>query len=550
MGRKQDCAKRPAVRIAAAVMCLSILAGLLPALALAEDAAEKLSSVVTFESITLHYAGADGQSAGAEVQDSDLLGEDDKLVLRYTYQITENQCKSIQANMNYFLEVSPHLVLPHLESGSPLTVETESGVPEKFGDIHADGASAWVTFDAKADGNGTILSDYGELQDAYFYLICGRAGDPPSGEIPIEGHSNLYAMKFENGGQLHFGYAENEPVTAKAQISKDGSLTDKTITWEIAYTPWQNPAPNDPVALDTPFELRDTIDTTLHSYVPNSVKINGQPVTAASRDESAEAYVLVETPEDGKTTLTIGGTKFKAGQATQGNPAVPLEITYQTTIKDELLLPGSAGGGKVANAAEVFAGKDGVFNRLGISSSKTVAIPQPAWVAKEGHTTRHTDGTGSTTDWTVTFAPNGFTFTDTNSLTLHDQLPQGSTLVGDAVKITVNGTEETKTAAKNETENSFTVPGITTTNQPVTIKYQTHVPEEMYDSGTSLGSNIAWFTFQYDGRDYTTPQAKKNVGSGDGSGQPGTSTLVKTNTGYNAATRTISWTVKINPHKA
>ena len=211
MGRKQDCAKRPAVRIAAAVMCLSILAGLLPALALAEDAAEKLSSVVTFESITLHYAGADGQSAGAEVQDSDLLGEDDKLVLRYTYQITENQCKSIQANMNYFLEVSPHLVLPHLE-------------------------------------NGPILSDYGELQDAYFYLICGRAGDPPSGEIPIEGHSNLYAMKFENGGQLHFGYAENEPVTAKAQISKDGSLTDKTITWEIAYTPWQNPAPNDPVA--------------------------------------------------------------------------------------------------------------------------------------------------------------------------------------------------------------------------------------------------------------------------------------------------------------
>lgn len=86
----------------------------------------------------------------------------------------------------------------------------------------------------------------------------------PDTERPIEGHDNLYAMKFENTDQeLLFGYAENKPVTAKARISKSGSLTDKTITWTVGYTSWQNPAENDGVTLDTAFELRDTIDANL-----------------------------------------------------------------------------------------------------------------------------------------------------------------------------------------------------------------------------------------------------------------------------------------------
>ena len=82
-------------------------------------------------------------------------------------------------------------------------------------------------------------------------------------------------MKFENNEQITFGYAENEPVTAKAQINKDGKLQDKTITWTINYTPWQNPAASDPVTLETPFELRDTIDTGLHSYVEKIIVDRG-----------------------------------------------------------------------------------------------------------------------------------------------------------------------------------------------------------------------------------------------------------------------------------
>ena len=546
--RKPKSKHNSGVRLAALLLCLSMLTGFLPALTRAADGGPLLSGIVTFGSITLHYAGADGQSVGAAVPDNALLKRDDKLILRYTYAISEGQCEQITAGTNYYLEVSPHLVLPNLSSGSALTIETDKGSVE-FGKIYADGSSAWVTFDAKADGSGTILSDYGELQDAYFYLNCARAGAVPPGENPIDGNSNLYAMKFENNTQLNFGYAENEPVTAKAQINKGGSLKDKTITWTIDYTPWQNPAPNDPVALDTPFELRDTINTSLHSYVNNSVTIDSQKVTAyTSREQiqgSENVYVVVETPADGgNTTLTFGGTKFNAGQATQGQPAKPLSITYQTSINDDLLLPGGTGSKSVTNAADLFAGEGGVFNSLNISSSKTVAIPQPTWLTKEGHTTRN-PGNGSTTDWTVTFQPNGFTFTNDNSLTLHDQLPNGSTLVDGSVK--VDGAAVTATAGTN---NDFTISPIITNSQPVAINYQSHVPEDMYDNGTNLGSNIAWFTFAYNGSPYSTPKATTPVGSGDGSGTPGTATLVKTTNGYNANDRTIEWMVTINPHKA
>ena len=546
--RKPKSESSSGARLAALLLCLSMLMGFLPALASAADDGEKLSSIVTFESISLHYAGAGGQPEGTAIQDGTLLEKDKQLVLRYTYNITEDQCAQIAAGTNYYLEVSPHLVLPNLRDGSEVTIETENGtVP--FGKIYSDGSRAWVTFYAKSDSTDTVLSEYGELNNAFFYLNCNRADQVPTGESPIGGNSNLYAMKFENNEQITFGYAENEPVTAKAQINKGGALQDKTITWTINYTPWQNPAGDDGVDLDTPFELRDTIDTSLHSYVPNSVTIGGSPVSAyTSRDEiqgNEDAYVIVETPENGSNTvLTFGGTKFNAGQATKGNPATSLTITYQTSINDDLLLPGGTGGKKVTNAADLFAGENDVFNSLNITSSSTVPIPQPTWVTKEGHTTRD-PGNGSTTDWTVTFQPNGFTFTEDNGLTLHDQLPTGSTLVEDSVK--VNGAEVTKTAGTN---NDFTISPITTNNQPVTITYRTHAPEDMYDSGTSLGSNIAWFTFQYGGQEYTTPQAKKDIGSGDGSGTPGTATLVKTNKGYNAATRTIEWTVTINPHKA
>ena len=95
---------------------------------------------------------------------------------------------------------------------------------------------------------------------------------------------------------------------------------------------------------DTLFELRDTIVSARHSYVEGSAEINGQQLAACTRREDipmqAEAYVLVETGEDGNQVLSFGGTKFSPGRATNGNPAESFKITYKTQINEELLLPG------------------------------------------------------------------------------------------------------------------------------------------------------------------------------------------------------------------
>lgn len=256
-----------------------MLAGALPALTVsAEEGTGNdllFSSIAEFQSITLHYADADGRPEEEAIQDNALIAKDRQLALRYTYEIKEEQCEKIQADTKYYLQVSPHLVLPRLESGSPLTLETDEDDDGKtefieFGRIYADGGRAWITFHKNPDdpdNNPTIIQKYGGISNAFFYLDCNRAADPPAGGPPLEGHGNLYAMKFENGEQLAFGYAENEPVSTTAQIAKNGSLKDKTITWSINYTPWQNPSAQDPVTLDTPFELRDTLDTALHDYV-------------------------------------------------------------------------------------------------------------------------------------------------------------------------------------------------------------------------------------------------------------------------------------------
>lgn len=368
-------------KLLAVFLCLSMLAAFFPGFSSKAEQEEKFSKIVDFSSITLHYAGADDLPQEPAIENGTLLKKDQQLVLRYNYEITEEQCGKILPDTRYYLEVSPHLILPDLgAAGKELTVETEDG-PKKFGAICADGSSAWVVFDKKEDGSGTVLSEYGQLQDAFFYLHCGRAGEPPEGENPIEGKSNLYAMKFENEETLNFGYAEHEPVEARAQVKKSGALSGKTITWTIQYTPWQNPSGG--ITGDTNFELRDVIDPSLHSYAENSAKINGEACTVyRSREDidgTEKAYVLTEASEEGgPVTLSFGGSIFRAGTATQVHPAQAVTITYETAIKDELLLPGGKGGQKVTNGVEVFAETDGGFQGLNICSSQTVAIPQPS----------------------------------------------------------------------------------------------------------------------------------------------------------------------------
>lgn len=533
------------LRIWMILLCAVMGAGVLSVQTKAEGE-NKLSDIADFTDISLWYA-----DENVKIEGQVLLEKDAKLKLGYNYKIKDGMIKGITAKTLYYLEVSPHLVLPNLPGGSPLTAKIEGEDPVEFGKICADGKNAWIEFAANEDGSGTVLAklladnDMEEFQGD-FYLQCSRAEKPPAEE-----EENRYTMAVEGRELFSFGYKELERTEKEAEIEKEGSLQGRTVTWTIKYTPWQNPDGTRGIAEDTAFELRDTIDGTMHTYVAGSIEIDGTVVTDYESGEDvpadAEVYAIIENLEGG-TVLNICGSKLCAGNATEGNPAQPMNITYETVLRDTLLLPGNAGKPKVGNTVKLWAKKDGSFQELGIGGSHEITVEPLTWIEKDGTTTRDPQGNGSFTDWRTTFFPNGFTFWQDNELTLYDQLPKSSTLVENSILIDGEKVEESH--IKMEEGNKFSVSVNKKVNQPVIITYRTTVPEEMYEKGEDLGENIAWFTFLYQEENYVTPRAAKPVGSGDGSGTSGTAPLVKNNGGYQEGSRSIEWTVDINPHKA
>lgn len=538
--------KRCIERLAVFFLSLAMMAGHFPALAAeaAPGAGDKpLSSVVTFDCIELYHDNG-SIPPNTPITDGDLLEANAPVLVYYTYNISEMQCRDIEADVPYYLDTSPHLKLP--DFGYLDLQMTVDGVEEKFGEIHANGVDAWVVFTDRGDGKPKLLDYGGELYDAQLYLGCTRVASVPSGQIPIES-GNRYGIELEGEERLRFGYKEKEPVAAEAELGKSGSRQDKTITWEISYTPWQNPGADAGLDLDTPFELRDTIDNSLHSYVDGSIEIDGMSATPVLREDltgDPEEYVIKEVAEDGSiTALAFGGRKFKAGQATEEAPAQPVKITYQTSIKDEILLPASSGGSKkIQNTVDLF---NCDTDKKVKSVTTSVDVPKPTWIEKTGVTAR-VPGSGATTDWTVRFYLNGFTFTNDNELALYDLLPDSSALVGTSVE--VDGVSVTPAV----TGKNFTISPIVPAagSQSVIITYQTKISEDVYSNGTDLGNNIAKFRFLYDGEEYWTSTVEPHVPNGEPGGGSGTSTLLKVNGGYNAASREIQWTATINPHKA
>ena len=550
---------------------------------------EKLfRDIAEIDGVELCYAGTDGKPTQDKVLDGDLLEKDTRLAVKYTYTITADKFRDsrIVANIPYYLDISPHLKLPGLVAdGEPLMIKIGNEEEKEFGRIHADDSRAYITFTPNNNGTGIALadhlkegSDFADFEGAYFYLGCGRADDP-TGD-PIEGSDNRYEMVLEDQKLLTFGYAEHEPVKVPATIKKDGGQDGNSneLTWTITYKPWENPSKEDGVGTDSLFEVRDTIDGSVHEYQDGSAKINvdGTDITCRlchSRSDipaDCEAYLLIEEVEKAggngtvkDTVLVFGGKKFAAAASTKGNPVKPLTITYKTVVKKELLLPGTAGGNKVKNAADLFVKKDqadGDFDKLdNAHAEKEVTVKQPEWITKAGTTVRD-PGNGSETVWTVTLFTNGFSLDELEDLKLHDVLPGGSALVGNKVKVKVGeGTEEEVSVELSEgdsggqlPEGGFTVPlsSLSGTGN-VVITYTTKVLEETYEKGEDLGKNTVQAFFSYDGTGYQTKEAAAPVGSATGSGgSSSTATLLKSAGAYDTKTRTIKWTVTINQHKA
>ena len=114
--------------------------------------------------------------------------------------------------------------------------ETDEG-PVEFGKIYADGARAWIKFAGKEDGSGTVLSELGELYDAFFYLQCRWIGK----EIKVRrmvskdkkaDKENAYQNAEHNG--KGFGHAgQREPVKeqkrSQSAHNKDANIQNKAV---------------------------------------------------------------------------------------------------------------------------------------------------------------------------------------------------------------------------------------------------------------------------------------------------------------------------------
>lgn len=97
--RKTKSEHHSGVRLAALLLCLSMLTGFLPAIARAEESEHKFSDFVAIDSIALyHYKNDPPKNLGEKVEDNALLTQNDPLILYYEYHITESQCDIIKVS--------------------------------------------------------------------------------------------------------------------------------------------------------------------------------------------------------------------------------------------------------------------------------------------------------------------------------------------------------------------------------------------------------------------------------------------------------------------
>lgn len=105
-GQGPKSTRKLAMRVAAFLLCLSMVAGLFPGLAQAAEDKYLFDNIATLESAALY------DDAGAQIQNSALIEQRKRLELRYTYTIDDTRCADILPDVAYYLRISPHLQLP------------------------------------------------------------------------------------------------------------------------------------------------------------------------------------------------------------------------------------------------------------------------------------------------------------------------------------------------------------------------------------------------------------------------------------------------------
>ena len=413
----------------------------------------ELPKVSTISDATLSFIG----SPAVEVTDNATVYSTDKLMLRYKFNMDEEQTKSIIEQTSYgtgsytvevpapdglkWKKAFPEIMLTAKVSDEPDRTFGYLSVVEGPGEK----LMATVRF------TGTFWAgDLETLSNAYVELECEL-------DMDAINPAQTYNLKLEAGKNINIKVGDNQ--LAEHEVIKAGKYNADTnhFEWKITYKPGT-------VKNELPFTLTDTFDNTTHVFVKDSLKWNegGLPNTCV-------------TDEGTVTTISYEITSLAGYTAN-----APMVFTYETAITDNALnaaLPadGSATSVVATNNAVIRDDADALVGED--DANATAPSDSLKWMNKTG------EPVGRKIKWTVTITTNDRKL---ENLVMHDKLPTGLTL--DTDTILINGVSLAtaggvlSTAAADDTFN-IALPKVAGVYLPhYTVVYYTSIDDSYFDN--------------------------------------------------------------------
>lgn len=403
----------------------------------------------------------------------------------------------------------------------------------------------------------TIMLDdfpFGALQatdDGRVYFVVdaalntNNAGYWPIEEIDLHFDVKLNMATIGGGQTIEIAYPGGTPLLTvsvtdnaprpPAITGKSGALDAGTgrIDWTVSLAK-EVVDENSPDGPQTGYVFTDILADSSQTYVAGTFAVK----TAAGSDVTAEygtlassnllTYTFDQKGIDRDLTITYSTSPGRAFHDAGGRLAAsPGDVTIENTAA--LYPPGATDPSSEA--------------------SDSVEISGEAWLAKTG---KSTDYVNRTVTWEIKVSTNGLLFTEIN---LYDALPEGHTFV--AGSLTLNGSATsansgyTGKGAISETDHAEEnkLLKLINANGQYTIEYKTAFAMDGHQNASITATNKAWLTYKIpdfgpgpDDAPYGIPVVEKPY-------TIAASSINKTGT-YNAATRTITWTVEVNRNRA
>ncbi len=505
------------------VLSVLMILGMMPASTLADTKVYLKDAVTLDPGCPLYYITTNekGEEVETPVSDNDMIGENDQLRLKYSFNIPQDKLNALDGNTRYYVNMPAGFVFTSDEEGKdyPITMDIkdasgaiiQQGVT--FGHLHVGSDGIYVTFDEsviKAENRA-----FSQIDKAYIYVGCERDKNyPPDGQ---RDEYNRYNTAFDNGMTLSYGFKEDDhrAEETKANITKSGatvSADGRSITWTITYTPFKNTTQKPKVEIHDKFSNSDW-----YEYVGD-----GKATVNGDVDQS------VTFTYDGNGGLVISGLdKFN-------NTDTDVIITYTTKLKDEIPVynsPVSQLNG-VSNSAEVWDSShpdDAVqrdYNIQGAYAELKDVKQSHTWLSKKGTVSEDK----KSVKWQIVFDP-AF---KVDELSISDYI--NPKYMEAPTGLTVNGVS--KEFSKNG--DNYSVPlDNPDANGKFDIKYTTVLTDDAVTESTC--NNTANVSFKHNGDTIYMGASDDPLSTGTSSNN------IASKSGTYTAKHTISWTVSINP---